>query len=224
MTGRSPQGEPAHTGDGVAATPAGIPRGVSCASLVDAVGRLYPHRSDLIGFATPTPGRVLFGPAVTIAFVPFRQDLLDEGRSFATLFYRAVERAGPRSVLVLSSGGHPGVSHGGGTKLFRAETTGLAGVLADGLLRDFAEFRDCKMAVYCRGEATRAGGDVVMPFDVNVTVEVGGVTVTPGDYLYVDGSGGVVIPAADLEQVLSMAREIATADEHQLAMIREERR
>src|SRR3546814_2596319 len=74
-------------------------------------------------------------------------------------------------VLVLSSGGYPDASLGGGTKLSRLEHQGLAGVLADGRLRDFDELREHPFSTWCRGEATRWGGDTVMPFAANVAVE-----------------------------------------------------
>lgn len=190
-----------------------VPDGVTCAALVDALGRRYAHRSDITDLVSPTPGRVLFGPAVTIAYVPYREDLYDPDRhSFASLFYRAVGEAPEGKVLVLSSGGYPDTSHGGGTKLYRAETHRLAGILADGRLRDFDEFGRCDLATYCRGEATRAGGDTVMPFAAGVAVEFGGVTIAPGDYIYADASGAVVVPAGDLDKVLDSAREIEAED------------
>lgn len=190
-----------------------LPEGLTCASIVDAMGRLYSHRAHLDGLVSPTPGRVLFGRAATIAYLPFREDLFDADRhAFAPLFYRAVGEASAGKVLVLSSGGYPDASHGGGTKLYRAETTRLAGILADGRLRDFAELRRCEFITYCRGEATRAGTDTVMPFAAGVPVEVGGVAVQPGDYVFVDASGGVVIPAAGLAKVLEEAREVEAAD------------
>jgi regulator of RNase E activity RraA len=198
--------------------------GVSCAALVDATGRRYRHRADLTGFTTPTPGRALFGPAITIAFLPFRADRYDEAEhSFAALFYRAVEAGAAGSVLVLSAGGYPDVSHGGGTKLARVDKLGLAGVLADGRLRDFVELASCDFVTYCRGEATRAGGDVVMPYLANVPIEVGGVTVEPGDHVYMDASGGVVIPAGDLEEILAEARDIEAEDERFRERIKTER-
>ena len=40
--------------------------GLRCADLVDAVGRLRRHRCHILDRVSPTPGRVLFGPAVTI--------------------------------------------------------------------------------------------------------------------------------------------------------------
>jgi hypothetical protein len=37
---------------------------------LDAVGRLHRHRCHVLDLVTPTPGRVLFGPAVTISYFP----------------------------------------------------------------------------------------------------------------------------------------------------------
>ena len=43
---------------------------VSCADIVDALGRRHRHRAHLLDLVSPTPGRLLFGPAVTISFFP----------------------------------------------------------------------------------------------------------------------------------------------------------
>lgn len=185
---------------------------VSCASLVDAMGRLHDHRAHLLPLVSPDPERPLFGPAATITFLPHRADL-DRPPEFAELFYRAI---GPRpegKVLVLSAGGYPDASHGGGIKLSRVQHQRLAGVVSDGRLRDFAELGRYDFATWCRGEATRWGGDTVMPYEAGLPVHLGGVCVVPGDLVYVDASGGVVIPAADAERVFAEARRIEGEDE-----------
>jgi regulator of RNase E activity RraA len=185
---------------------------VGCASLVDAMGRTHGHRAHLPALRSPAPERVLFGPAVTVKFLPTREDLPEAGRGFEEVFAEAVREAAPGAVLVLSSGGYPDVSHAGGVKLSRVVRHGLAGVLADGLLRDFAELAGLGFATWCRGEAVRWGGDSVMPYAANVAVEVAGVTVVPGDMVYVDAAGGVVIPAASLEAVVAEAERVVEDD------------
>jgi 4-hydroxy-4-methyl-2-oxoglutarate aldolase len=115
------------------------------------------------------------------------------------------------------------VSLGGGTKLSRAHNHGLAGILADGALRDFDELAGYDLAIYCRREATRAGVDIVMPYLANVPVALGGVTIVPGDYLYVDSSGGVVIPSAHLDSVVAGARAAEEEDARARDRIRTER-
>ena len=52
---------------------------------------------------SPTPGRVLFGPAVTISFFPTCRAALDgERHNFANLFYEAVGEEPFGKVLTVS--------------------------------------------------------------------------------------------------------------------------
>jgi regulator of RNase E activity RraA len=196
---------------------------LGCAALVDAMGRLHGHRAHLLPLASPDPTRPLFGPVATIAYLPYRDDL-PHGSDFGALFQQAIA-ANPRSrqVLVLSNGGYPDVSHAGGIKLSRVDLHTLAGVVTDARLRDFDELRAYSFATWCRGEAVHWGGDSVMPHAANIAVEIGGVCVTPGDYVYIDKSGGVVIPADSLQRVFDMAPQVGNADEESLHEIRRTR-
>jgi regulator of RNase E activity RraA len=191
---------------------------VACASLVDAMGRVHTHRAHILSLTSPVPRR-LFGPVATIAYLPYRDDLPETELGFGPLFHQAVGESPAGTVLVLSSGGYPEVSHGGGTKLSRLQNTGAAGVLADGRLRDFDELGDYAFATWCRGEATRWGGDTVMPFAANVPVEIGGVCALPGDYVYADASGAVVIPRTSLQRVIDEALTVEAEDARSLKQI-----
>jgi 4-hydroxy-4-methyl-2-oxoglutarate aldolase len=180
---------------------------------VDAMGRLHRHRCHILDLVTPTPGRVLFGPAVTISYFPSCSKALDPERfNFARLFYEAVGTEPVGKVLVLASNGHPEASLGGGTKMSRVHNQGLAGVLADGKLRDFEELRRYAFPTYCKGETTRWGGDTVTPFQANVPVVLDRVGVMPGHYIYADSAGAVVIPAEELIDVLEEAARIEQQD------------
>lgn len=201
-----------------------LPSGLTSASLVDAMGRRHTHRCHVLPLISPDPTRVLFGPAATISFLPYRDDEAAGARGFAALFYEAVGTEPEGKVLVLSSGGYPDVSHGGGTKLSRLHNNHLAGLVADGRLRDFGELAAFSFATWCRGEALRWGGDVVVPSAADVPVELGGVTVFPGDYVYADSAGAVVIPAASVVPVLRDAAEIERADRTFSERIRHEDR
>jgi 4-hydroxy-4-methyl-2-oxoglutarate aldolase len=186
---------------------------VRSASLVDAMGRTHDHRCHVLDLVTPTPGRVLFGPAVTIGFVPYRADLhRDEEHSFAAAFHRAIADAPHGTVLVLASSGNRDVSLGGGVKLLRATTHSLAGVLAEARLRDFDELARQPFVTYCRGETPQAGTADVMPFRAGEAVVFDRVTIVPGDYVYADRGGAVVLPASDVRHVLESAAEIEEED------------
>src|SRR5688500_18317330 len=183
--------------------------GLKCADLVDAMERLHRHRCHMLDLVTPTPGRVLFGAAVTISYFPSCSASLDPERyNLANLFYEAVGDDPQGKVLVLASNGYTDVSMGGGTKLSRLQHHRLAGVLTDGRLRDFDE-----LAGYdCAGEATRWGGGEVTPFQANVPVVLRGVGVMPGMYVFADSSGAVMIPPGDVERALTEARSIKADD------------
>ena len=192
---------------------AAIPDEITTADLVDAMGRLHRHRCHILDLVSPTPGRRMFGPAVTISYFPSCNARLDaETYDFADLFYQAVADGGEGKVLVLASNDHQDTSLAGGTKLARLEKMGLAGILADGRLRDFDELAHQDFATYCRGEATRWGGDVVTPYQANMPVVFSRVGIHPGDFVFADASGAVVIPSVQLDQVVEEAMRVNAED------------
>ncbi|HEX3561841.1 MAG TPA: RraA family protein [Solirubrobacterales bacterium] len=187
--------------------------GIKTSDLVDAMGRAHRHRCHILDLVSPTPGRVLFGPAVTISYFPSCSAALDPERyNLENLFYEAVGDEPRDKVVVLASNGYTGVSMGGGTKLSRLQDHGCAGVITDGRLRDFDELAGYDFAAYCSGETTRWGGGEVTPFQANVPVVVSRVGVTPGDYVFADSSGAVVIPAGQLDDVIAGARAVESED------------
>ncbi len=184
--------------------------GLGVADVVDAMMMTFQHRAQIIHLDSPDPQRVLFGPAVTIGYMPVRKDLMDpEKHSLGPAFYRAIGDEDPTGkVLVMASNGYPDASLGGGTKLSRVRNHKMAGILCDGQLRDYEELNSYDFAVYCKGETVRAGGNEIQPYLTNVPVCVAGITVVPGDYVFAQGSAAVIIPAASAEEILRKAREI----------------
>ncbi|WP_022887396.1 dimethylmenaquinone methyltransferase [Glaciibacter superstes] len=197
--------------------------GVSAASLTDALGRLSTHRAHVLDLVSPTPGRVLRGRAVTIRFVPFRQDVFDaQVNSFARLFYEAIPANPAETVLVLDSGGQPNISVGGETKLSRLQNWKLAGLLTDGRLRDFGELERYEPVFYCSGETVKAGTADLMPIAANVPVVVGGVIVLPGDFVYADAAAAVIVPSGLVDEAFQLAARIELEDAAFLTRIRAE--
>jgi regulator of RNase E activity RraA len=150
---------------------------------------------------------------VTISYFPSCSAALDPERyNLGNLFYEAVGDEPEGKVVVLASNGYTDVSMGGGTKLSRLQEHGCAGVLTDGRLRDFDELAGYDFAAYCSGEATRWGGSEVTPFQANVPVVVSGVGMMPGNYVFADSSGAVVIPDGQVDDVIDGARSVEAED------------
>ncbi len=184
--------------------------GLGVADVVDAMMMAFKHLAHVIHLDSPDPQRVLFGPAVTIGYMPVRKDLMDpEKHSLGPAFYRAIGDEDPTGkVLVMSSNGYAHDSLGGGTKLSRVRNHKMAGILCDGQLRDYEELNSYDIAVYCKGETVRAGGNDIQPYLTNVPLCFDGVTIVPGDYVFAHGSAAVIVPAASAEAILKKSREI----------------
>ena len=196
---------------------------VKTADVVDAMGRAHRHRCHILDLVSPTPGRMLFGPAVTISYFPPCQEALDPDRyNFAKLFYEAVGDMPENKVLVLASNGYRDVSLGGGTKMSRVQNHGMAGILADGRLRDFDELATYDFTTFCTGEATRWGGDAITPFQANVPVVMSGVGIVPGVVIFADSSGAVGIPAGQLDNILDEAVRVRGEEAEFIESIRTE--
>jgi 4-hydroxy-4-methyl-2-oxoglutarate aldolase len=180
----------------------------SAATLTDAIGRICRHRAHILDLVSPTPGRKLFGRAVTIRYIPYRADIDNDGWSFARAFSEAIGEGAEGAVMVIDSAGEYDVSIGGGAKFSRLHNHGLAGLITDARIRDFNELAAFDPVFYCRGETVQAGTATLMPIAANVPVSLHGTTVLPDDYIYADASGVVIIPAGQVEQILTSAAEI----------------
>ena len=184
--------------------------GLGIADVVDAMMTTYPHRAHIIELDSPDPDRVLIGPALTVSYLPVRKDIMDPKKhTIGPAIYRAIGDRDPAgAVLVMASNGYPHTSLGGGTGFSRLEYMGMAGVLADGMLRDYEELNSYGFASYCRGETVRMGGNEVQPYLADVPISVGGVTVVPGDVIFAKGPAAVVMPGAEAEAILKKGRVI----------------
>ncbi len=183
---------------------------VGIADVIDAIAMKYHHKAHIIHLDSPDPSKILFGQALTIGYLPVRKDLMDpEKHSLGPAFYRAIANHNPEGkVLVASSSNHPNTSIGGGTKLSRLRNHKMAGILCDGQLRDYEELNEYEFATYCKGETVKAGGDEIQPYLINTPVNLDGITVIPGDYVFAKGSMAVVIPERDVEEILQKAHLI----------------
>jgi len=108
-----------------------------------------------------------------------------------TLVKAAVDSAGEGRVLVVDGGASLRRALLGGKLAAAAARNGWAGVVIDGCVRDVAELAACEVGI-------RALAALPLPTDKrhegqrDVAVQVQGVWVRPGDWLYADADGMVV--------------------------------
>lgn len=176
-----------------------------CLDVLDGMG--YTN-TQMRGVASMVPGQKLVGRAVTMRFVPSRPDLRAQiigGTESAE--YRAMELCGPGDVLVMDAMRLGGPSSAGDIKLWRLKQRGAAGVVTDGGVRDMATLSTYGIGVFAAQETNMTMPSHMLPYDVQVAVQCGGVLVMPGDYITADDGGVIVVPQTLAAEVVAKAAE-----------------
>lgn len=112
-----------------------------------------------------------------------------------SLVKAAVDSPGAGRVLVVDGGASLRRALLGGNLAAAAAKNGWAGVVIDGCVRDVAELAQCRIGI-------RALAAMPLPTEKrqqgqrDVPVQVQAVWIRPGDWLYADEDGMVVMPAA----------------------------
>jgi regulator of RNase E activity RraA len=158
------------------------------------------------------PGNCRFaGPAFTIRYVPQREDMnesTDLGKP-DSLLCRAIEEIPKGAVFVMDMCQDRHVGGIGDVLAARLIKVGIAGLVADGGMRDVRELREMALPIFCAGAAAPPGPVHLMPVGLQEPVACGGVTVFPGDLVVADEDGVLVVPA----HLASEAVEEAVAKE-----------
>jgi regulator of RNase E activity RraA len=161
-----------------------------------------------------TMTRVL-GPAVTLKMTAAG---LTKGKNH--LGVKAIDAAAPGDVIVIDNGGRLDTSCWGGILANGAKMKKISGVVIDGACRDLDDCVECGFNVYARGAVVATARGRVMEEATNVMIQFAGVQVRPGDIVFADKSGVVVVPIERLGDVLDKARELYEKEENMIAEIK----
>jgi 4-hydroxy-4-methyl-2-oxoglutarate aldolase len=124
----------------------------------------------------------------------------------------AIVAAQAGDIIVVDNGGRPDSSCWGGLLSLAAKTKGISGIVIDGACRDVDESRDLEFPVYARGALPMTARNRVMQESFNQEIQFAGVQVHPGDLVIADGSGVVVIPRFQEEEVVKEAEAVAATE------------
>ena len=144
------------------------------------------------------PGQVVCGPAVTA--ICYAGDNL--------MIHAAIEACQPNDVLVISTIGESKSGMIGELIVEALRKRQVQGVIIDSGIRDVARIRELEFpvwskAIYSEGTTkTKAGW-------VNAPAICGGVTVHPGDVIFADDDGVVVVKQEDLDMAITASEQRA---------------
>jgi len=184
-------------------------RRASVATLSTALIRRGLRATMMAGIFPLRAGVRLMGEALTVRYVPMREDLADPNL-LANPDYpqrKAIETIGPGQVLVIDARGdaHAGVL--GEILIARMMRRGAAGLVTDGAVRDAGGIRALDWPVFAAGAHPAQHTDRHLAVGMNEPVACGGVLVMPGDVLVGDDDGVVVLPRALAAEIARAARE-----------------
>jgi regulator of RNase E activity RraA len=154
-------------------------------------------------------GAKLAGEAMTLRFVPAREDLLDPGM-LANPQYpqrKAVENIPAGKVLVVDARGDIRAGILGDILVTRMKARGAKGLVTDGALRDAGSIRGMDWPVFAAGAHPAQHTDRHFAAGIDEVIGCGGVMVRPGDVIVGDDDGVVVLPRALAVEVARAARE-----------------
>jgi 4-hydroxy-4-methyl-2-oxoglutarate aldolase len=124
------------------------------------------------------------------------------------MIHVALNVAARGQILVLANGGGTQGALWGDVACTFAAHKGIAGVVADGPVRDIDALREMDFPVWATS-ISPSHPEKRGPGSVNVPIVVDGVLVEPGDVIVADGDGVLAIPQAHLARTLKGARQRA---------------
>jgi len=139
----------------------------------------------------------LAGPAYTVKTTP--------GDNL--LVHKALDAAQKGDVIVVDAGGICENAIIGELMMSRARQRGVAGIVIWGAIRDSAEIGAGTYPVYASG-VTHRGPYKNGPGEINVPINMGGMSVNPGDIIIGDADGLVAVPQDQAERILASAKSI----------------
>lgn len=124
----------------------------------------------------------------------------------------AIGLSGPDTVIVIEQ--RTGVEAGcwGGLLTLGAKVRGVAGVIADGPVRDIDEAQGYEFPIFTNRTTCLTARARVVEKETNGPVTICGLAVEPGDYVVADRSACLFIKPADIGQVLDTAEEIVARE------------
>jgi regulator of RNase E activity RraA len=190
----------------------------------DVLDRMGHRRQFLPPHLRPLdPATVIVGRAMPV----LEADVFDDqgagpgplsGRPFGLLFDALDDLR--RDEVYIATGASGAFALWGGLMSTRAQHLGAAGAILDGYVRDAKEIAALGFPVIARGLYAQDQGPRGKVIDWRTPIEIGGVRIAPGDLIFADQEGVLVIPRAIEGEAISAAIEKATTENKVAAAIR----
>ncbi len=124
----------------------------------------------------------------------------------------AVEASTAGDIIVIEQRTSFDAACWGGLLSRAARMRGIAGVIADGPVRDVDDARDLAFPIYSRSVTARTARGRIHESGTDVSIQIKDIMVHPGDFALADASGVVFVRAERIVEVLAVAEAIAARE------------
>lgn len=173
-----------------------------------------PHIRGPVPF---TRGRAIAGPALTLQFMPKREDLYGDSEYAdreKQLHRHVLYHTQPGDIVVVDGRGDTSSGIFGEMMLTYFAGKGGIGMVIDGCIRDAAKAFELDLGYWIKGTTPNFHTQTtLMPYAVNVPIACGDTFVEPGDIIIADDDGAVSVPVHLAEEVLRHGSEHADWEE-----------
>jgi regulator of RNase E activity RraA len=187
--------------------------GIGSATCAGELSRLGIRDPFIKGPVAWTPGRSVVGPALTLQFMPKREDMYGVGEyqdRERQLHRLVLYHTQPGDIVVVDARGDMASGVFGEMMLTYFMGKGGLGVVIDGCIRDYPHAQNLDLGYWLRGVTPNFHTQTnIIPFAANVPIACGGALVMPGDIIVADDDGAVVVPIKLAPELLGKASQHA---------------
>jgi regulator of RNase E activity RraA len=184
---------------------------IGTATISSTLQRLGIRNPHIVGPMQRHDGRTAAGPALTLQFMPKREDVFGASEyddPELQLHRHVLYHTKPGDMVVVDARGDRRSGIFGEMMLTYFKGKGGVGCVIDGCVRDFKNVKQVDVGLWTTGLTPNFHAQTdIMPFAVNGPIACGDTFVMPGDIVVADDDGAVVVPVALAEQVIAAGAE-----------------
>ena len=179
---------------------------------------------------TPVLGDILDSLGYVHQFLPqpihpMREEMTIAGRAMPVLMMDVYgEQAEPFGLMTqalddladgevyIAGGAYHRSANWGEIMTATAKARGAAGAVVDGFHRDTPQVLSQRFPVFSRGNYAQDSGPRMKVADFRTEIEIGGVAIRPGDFVFGDVDGVLIVPHEAVDEVVTKALEKARGE------------
>ena len=174
--------------------------------VLDGMG--FRHQAMREGIRPLYPGAVVVGRAHTMLMA----DVYEPEEDTFALQIEGIDRLRKDDIMVVASNRSTEAALWGELLSTAAKCRGARGAVIDGLARDLRQMEEMKFPVFAVGAKPISSKGRCIAIDYGCRINCGGVNVEPGDLVFGDVDGIVVVPEAVIEEAVKGGMERVSSE------------